>query len=97
MDWEATGFYICNIIRVEYGKQQIIGKAQGNEIVQYGEGREYHILNIMEGKHKAGEIFDEERENNRGGGWLVRIVGLVVLLIGLIGSLDLIKSLFRRK
>lgn len=81
---------------VPHGTVSVLGKAQGDEIVQYGEGREYHILNIMEGKHKAGEIFDEERENNRGGGWLVRIVGLVVLLIGLIGSLDLIKSLFRR-
>lgn len=81
---------------VPHGTVSILGKAQGDEIVQYGEGREFHILSIMEGKHKAGEIFDEERENNRGGGWLVRIAGLVMLLIGLIGSLDLIKSLFRR-
>ncbi len=81
---------------VPHGTVSVLGKAQGDEIVQYGEGREYHILNIMEGKHKASEIFDEERENNRGGGWLVRIAGLVLLFIGLLGSLDLIKSLFRR-
>lgn len=82
---------------VPHGTVSVLGKAQGDEIVQYGEGREYHILNILEGKHGADELFAEERENNRGGGWLVRIVGLVLLGIGLLGSLDLIKSLFRRK
>ena len=81
---------------VPHGPVSVLGKAQGDEIVQYGKGREYHILSIMEGYHNAGAILDEERENNRGGGWLVRIFGCILLLIGLVGSLDLIKSLFRR-
>ena len=88
-------------VRIEYsmvphGTVSVLGKAQGDEIVQYGSGREYHIFSIMEGEHSAGEMLDEERENNRGGGFLVLIVGLILTALGLAGSWDLIKSLFRR-
>ena len=87
-------------VRIEYsmvphGTVSVLGKAQGDEIVQYGRGREFHILSIMEGTHSAAEILDEERENNRGGGILVLIFGLILTALGLVGSLDLIKSLFR--
>lgn len=89
-------------VRIEYsmvphGTVSVLGKAQGDEIVQYGSGREYHILSIMEGKHSASEILDEERENNRGGGVLVLIVGLILTALGLAGSWGLIKALFRRQ
>ena len=89
-------------VRIEYsivphGTVSVLGKAQGDEIVQYGSGREYHILSIMEGYHSAGEILDEERENNRGGGILVLIFGLILTAFGLVGSWDLIKALFRRR
>ena len=89
-------------VRIEYsmvphGEVSVLGKAQGDEIVQYGSGREYHILSIMEGDHSAGEILDEERENNRGGGFLVLIFGLILTALGLAGSWGLIKALFRGK
>ena len=81
---------------VPHGTVSVLGKAQGDEIVQYGSGREYHILSIMEGDHSASAILNEERENTRGGGFLVLFVGLILMALGLVGSLDLIKALFKK-
>ena len=75
------------------GVYSIAGMMQGKEIVNYVSKNKKELIFISSGKVSADSIFQGEIESNTLFTWLLRIVGLLVMYIGVTLIMSLLVTL----